>query len=152
MNKTILTLAILVFGFTSNIAQNSGYRDALKKVGDVYISYEILFGTGNDSIRSESLEFLDNMAVFLQQNTNLVLEVSNHCDERFQNTFSSTCLTCKRAIAVAEYLVSKGINHHRIFAHGYNASKPLIKEAKTEEEHQKNRRTEFKILRTDFKE
>ena len=48
-----------------------------------------------------------------------------------------------------QYLVEHGIDKARLTAKGYGLSNPLVKGAKTEDEHQKNRRVEFVILKQD---
>jgi outer membrane protein OmpA-like peptidoglycan-associated protein len=60
---------------------------------------------------------------------------------------------------VVDYLISKGIAGDRMVAKGYGENRPLISDKEiaalaTEEEkeaaHQKNRRSEFKVLREDY--
>lgn len=55
-------------------------------------------------------------------------------------------LSQNRAKAAVDYIVSKGIDPSRMVAKGYGETQLVVKNAKTEEEHQRNRRTEFKIL------
>jgi peptidoglycan-associated lipoprotein len=43
-------------------------------------------------------------------------------------------------------LAIKGISKERLTAKGYGETELIIQEAKNEEEHQVNRRTEFKVL------
>ncbi len=149
--KIILTNFIILISVGVTYGQKFILQDTVFNVGDVLIEHDIMFDFNSAVIRSENYAFLDSMASFLLKNKNLIIEVSNHSDERGSNQYS-TCLTCKRAKAIADYLISKGIVTSRILAKGYNSSKPLIKGAKTEEEHQQNRRTEFKILGTDYVE
>ncbi len=134
---------------SASYAQKFTLQDSVFKNGDVLITYSITFDLNKAELKPESYAFLDSVASFLLHNKNVTLEISNHCDERWSDKYS-TCLTCKRAKAIAEYLIFKGVESNRLVAIGYNDKKPLIKGAKTEEEHQKNRRSEFKILRTDF--
>jgi len=56
-------------------------------------------------------------------------------------------LSQKRAEATEAYMVAKGIKTERINSKGYGESKPLIVDAATEEDFQKNRRTEFKVIK-----
>jgi peptidoglycan-associated lipoprotein len=149
--QLVITNFIILVSVIASYGQNYTLQDTVFNVGDVLITHNIKFDFNKTTIRSENYTFLDSMAFFLLENKNLVIEVSNHSDERGSNQYS-TCLTCKRAKAIADYLISKGIGINRLLAKGYNGSKPLIKGAKTEEEHQQNRRTEFKILRTDYVE
>ena len=45
------------------------------------------------------------------------------------------------------YIVSKEISAERVTAIGYGEEKHLVEDATTEEEHQMNRRTEFKVVK-----
>ena len=56
-------------------------------------------------------------------------------------------LSQERAKSVVDYLVEKGIKADRLVAQGYGETKPLIPDAKTEEEFQKNRRTAFRPIK-----
>ena len=49
-----------------------------------------------------------------------------------------------------DYLVEKGIPLGRLTPVGYGEKKPVIKNAETEEEHQRNRRTAFEVLEQDY--
>lgn len=147
--QLVITNFIILVSVIASYGQKYTLQDTVFNVGDVLIEHNIMFDFNSAVIRSENYAFLDSMASFLLKNRNLIIEVSNHSDERGSNHYS-VCLTCKRAKSIADYLISKGIDTNRLLAKGYNGSKPLIKGAKTEEEHQQNRRTEFKILRTDY--
>ena len=45
------------------------------------------------------------------------------------------------------YIISKGIDPKRVTAKGYGETQLIVKHAKTEAEHQRNRRTQFKVTR-----
>ena len=94
----------------------------------------------------------------LNDNPNITIELGSHTDTRSDNK-SNAILAQKRAQSVVDYLISRGIDPDRLSAHGYGEDRPLISDAeiaklKTVEEkeaaHQKNRRTEFRVLRQDF--
>jgi peptidoglycan-associated lipoprotein len=87
-----------------------------------------------------------------------VIELGSHTDTRGDKK-SNDVLSQNRAQSVVDFLISKGIAGDRLVAKGYGENRPLISDAdiakaSTDEEkeslHQKNRRTEFKILRTDY--
>ena len=61
-------------------------------------------------------------------------------------------LSQRRAEAAVNYIISKGIEKKRLVAKGYGEAQLIIKNAKTEEEHQINRRTEFKVIKYDLLE
>ena len=54
-----------------------------------------------------------------------------------------------RAAAVVEYLVQHGVAESRLVSKGYGKSRPLVSGARSEEDHQKNRRVEFNIIEQD---
>jgi outer membrane protein OmpA-like peptidoglycan-associated protein len=83
------------------------------------------------------------------ENPTIKIELGSHTDSR-GTAASNMSLSDKRAKSAAEYLYSKGIANERIVSRGYGDTQPLNKCAKgvkcSEQEHQLNRRTEFKIL------
>jgi len=81
----------------------------------------------------------------LKDNPTVSIELSSHTDARASESYNNK-LSQNRAQSAVDYIVTKGIEKERLIAKGYGESRLIIKEAKTEEEHQKNRRTEFTIL------
>lgn len=98
------------------------------------------------TLRPDSKQILDNLADFLTLNNNLSIEISSHTDARGSDKYNLR-LSQDRAKSVVDYLIEKGIVADRLKAQGYGESRPLIVNAKTEEEHQKNRRTAFRSIR-----
>ena len=79
----------------------------------------------------------------------MVIELGSHTDSRGNDDYNMK-LSQKRAESARQYLLDKGITAARIKAQGYGESQ-IINQCKngvkcTDEEHQQNRRTEFKIL------
>ncbi len=101
------------------------------------------------TLRPKSKEILDKLVEFLELNDNIVIEIRSHTDERGSAEYNQR-LSEARAKSVVDYLVSKGIDPKRLIAVGVGENEPLVKNAKTEEEHQKNRRTAFKTISEDF--
>ena len=86
----------------------------------------------------------------MKQNPKIKIELSANTDARGAANYNLQ-LSAKRARAAVEYIVSKGIERKRIVYKGYGESN-LVNNCSdgvtcTEEEHAKNRRTEFKISR-----
>lgn len=102
------------------------------------------------TLRPRSKQILDTLVDFLKLNDNLIVEINSHTDERGNDDYNMK-LSDARAKSCVDYLVEKGIPMERLVAKGYGESKPLIANAKTEEEHQRNRRTAFRILSEDYK-
>jgi outer membrane protein OmpA-like peptidoglycan-associated protein/5-hydroxyisourate hydrolase-like protein (transthyretin family) len=134
----------------ADIVLNNGdkYRRdfLLTKVGQVFTFRNIYFDFNKATIRKESYPVLDSIYQFLAENPTIVVEVAGHADERGGYEYNIR-LTQARANAVVDYLVKKGINPNRLIPKGYGWTQPVIKGAKTEKEHQLNRRVEFRIIK-----
>lgn len=96
-------------------------------------------------IRADARPELDKLAQLLKDNPTMIIELSSHTDSRGSDAYNMT-LSQRRAESVVNYLVQKGIEPERMEARGYGERNLLIQNARNEEEHQKNRRTEFTIL------
>ncbi len=155
-----------LFGFLLLLACNLfaqktfTFLDSTFSYGQLFRTYRLTFELNKATFKAESYPHLDSLAEFLSRNKNLTIEVQNHCDSRYSDKMSM-CWTCARAQAIVDYLVSKGITKERLISKGFNDNKLLIpdsqiKKAKTKNEkealHALNRRTEYKILSTDFKQ
>lgn len=94
---------------------------------------------------------LEKVARVMQLDPNITIEISAHTDSRAKNDFNLN-LSKKRAKSVVDYLVKRGVPAARLTSVGLGETRLLNKCADgvecTEEEHAKNRRTEFKINRT----
>jgi peptidoglycan-associated lipoprotein len=126
----------------------------------------------------ESKNALDSLAELLTLNPTTVIELMSHTD-CIGNDASNFELSQKRAQSVVSYLISKGIQPGRLIAKGYGETAPktvtkklaqqypFLKQGreltcnfieslkdKNQQEicHQINRRTEFKVISSDYKE
>jgi phosphoribosyl-ATP pyrophosphohydrolase len=86
----------------------------------------------------------------LNETPNVVVQISSHTDTRGKADYNLK-LSAERAKSVVDYLVSKGVDRSRLIAKGYGESRPVIANAKTEDEHQANRRTTFKVIDVNHK-
>jgi outer membrane protein OmpA-like peptidoglycan-associated protein len=93
----------------------------------------------------ESEEALNNLINLMNENPGLRIKINSHTDTRGTDVYNMQ-LSDKRSNSVVTYLLQAGINSGRLKAQGFGESNPAIKNATTEEEHQKNRRTTFEIL------
>lgn len=101
-------------------------------------------------IREDAAKELNRLVQVMSDNPTLTIELSSHTDSRAGDQYN-LILSDKRAKAAVEYIVSKGIDAKRMRWKGYGESK-LVNHCKnnvqcTEEEHQQNRRTEFKAIK-----
>lgn len=101
------------------------------------------------NIRPDARPVLDSLATLLQDNPDIALiELTSHTDCRGSDEYNED-LSQKRAESAVEYLIHAGVSVDRLTARGYGESQPVedcVCETCTEEEHQANRRTAFRIL------
>jgi outer membrane protein OmpA-like peptidoglycan-associated protein len=106
----------------------------------------IFYDFDKANIRPDAAQELDKLVQVLNDNPGISIELSSHTDARGSDVYNED-LSQRRAESAVEYIISKGIDRSRITARGYGESRPVVRNAKTEEEHQRNRRTEFKVVR-----
>lgn len=101
------------------------------------------------NIRPDARPILDSLANLLQDNPEILkIELTSHTDCRGSDEYNED-LSQKRAESAVEYLVGAGIIPERLSARGYGEYEPVeecVCESCSEEEHQANRRTAFRIL------
>jgi outer membrane protein OmpA-like peptidoglycan-associated protein len=108
----------------------------------------IYYDLDKDDIRADAALELDKLAQLMRDNPEIEIELASHTDDRAPDDYNLD-LSDRRARSAVRYLVSQGINASRMVARGYGETQLIIKEAQTEEEHQVNRRTEFKVTKYD---
>lgn len=136
----------------------------------------IFYDFGKWDLRPESMVSLDKLVETLNDNANVTIELMSHTDSRDTEEYNFD-LSQKRAQSVVQYLIDKGIEPERLSAKGYGESSPKVVDAsivvqspflkngtalteqyintlandeQKEIAHQVNRRTEFRVLRTDY--
>ena len=137
----------------------------------------ILYDLAKWDLRPESMVALDDLVETLNDNPNITIELMSHTDVRPFRTMTNLELSQRRAQSVVDYLMSKGIEGDRLKARGYGPKVPRVMDEKmagdydfaeagdtlskvfiealpdinTQEiAHQLNRRTEFRVLSTDY--
>ncbi len=118
-------------------------RDVEITISNIYYDYD------KASLRADALPVLDTLAGILIENPTLSVEIGSHTDSRGNSTYNLR-LSQARAQSVVNYLVSKGVDAARLSARGYGESQLVNACADgvpcSEEQHQQNRRTTFKVL------
>lgn len=104
---------------------------------------DILFKYDSDSILTESNESLNEAFSFLNDIPQLKVKIVGHTSNEGKAKYNEK-LSKKRAVAVLNYLVGKGISEDRMNAEGKGSSEPVA-ENDTDENKQKNRRIQFII-------
>lgn len=116
------------------------------KLQQTFVVENINYDYDKADIRPDAALELDKIVQFMQDNPSITIELSSHTDSRGDDAYNMK-LSQRRAESSKAYIVSKGIKAERITSKGYGESKPLIADAATEEDFQKNRRTEFKVIK-----
>ena len=130
-----------------------GNRPDIRIVGDRFVlQSEVFFDTGQSVLKPEGRAELDKIAAVLldvskqiPQDINWVLRVDGHTDVRPTGGGRSNWdLSASRAIAVVQYLITKGVPPQRLVAAGFGEFQP-IDTGTTEEAYARNRRIELKL-------
>lgn len=111
----------------------------------IFVMENIYYDLDKAEIRDDAARELDKLVTILEDNPELKIELSSHTDDRADDDYNMK-LSQRRAKSAVDYIISQGISANRLTAKGYGESKLIIPNANTEEQHQVNRRTEFKIL------
>ncbi|WP_229311390.1 OmpA family protein [Larkinella rosea] len=120
--------------------------------GDIIEIDNIYYDLDQWTIRPDAAIELDKLVALMKKYPAMRIEMRSHTDSRGSALYNKT-LSTKRARAAVAYLVKGGIVAKRMKAGGYGES-VLLNECKdgvkcTEAEHQRNRRTEIKILQVE---
>lgn len=136
----------------------------------------IFYEFGKWNLTAESETGLQELVKTLNDNPNITIEISAHTDFVGNNESNKT-LSQKRAQSVVDYLIKAGINPQRLSSVGYGEDKPVVIDSalaakynflkendildetfilKLKPEQQEiankiNRRTEFRVLKTNFR-
>jgi|GEM_PF-2201905 len=117
-------------------AEKEHFKIALEK-----LMKQNLFDFDSDVIKEENFDNLDAIAEFLKEYDNIKVEIEGHTDNVGTEEYNKG-LSERRAKAVGDYLINKGIDSSRITTEGFGFSKPAASND-TEEGQAQNRRTEM---------
>lgn len=113
-------------------------------IGNSIILSNILFETGKATLQGGSYQQLQKLKRLLDENPTLRIELSGHTDN-IGSYKSNIILSEDRAKAVADYLISLGVDRARLTYRGYGPDSPIATN-KTVHGRQMNRRVEFKVI------
>ena len=145
IDKSTLTQFITNVTFETKIMME---RIVLEKA---IVLNNIYYDLDKANIRQDAALILDSLVQIMNDNSEIYIELGSHTDNRADDDYNME-LSKRRARSAVRYMINQGIESNRITAKGYGESQLLIKNAQTEKQHQKNRRTEFKVLRYNPKE
>ncbi len=123
----------------------------VKDISELVQINPINFDLNKYKIRPDAEVELNKIVEVMNKYPNMVVELGSHTDSRGSDSYNRW-LSDKRAKASAAYIKSKITNPDNIYGKGYGESK-LLNHCKNgvkcdEADHEKNRRTEFKVIST----
>ncbi|MBK8443799.1 MAG: carboxypeptidase regulatory-like domain-containing protein [Sphingobacteriales bacterium] len=127
-----------------NIIRESGIiPDHILQLNHIYYDLD------KSDIRADAAVELNKVVELMYQNPGIVVELGSHTDVRASDAYNMA-LSQRRAEAAVKYITNKGIKRDRIVARGYGETR-LTNECRngvhcSEQLHQANRRTEFKVI------
>lgn len=147
----------------------------LSPISKPVVIENIFYDFDKATLRPESKEALDVMIKMLNDNPNVTIELGAHTDRKGSDKYNER-LAQRRAQSVVDYLIAAGIDTARLEAKGYGESVPKTVTKKMTQQYeflhegdvlteefilnltpeqqevadQINRRTEFKVLRTNY--
>lgn len=148
---------------------------ALPSISAPVVVDNVFYDFDKADLRQESTAALDKLVTLLNDNPNITIELSSHCDFRGPDAYNKR-LSQARAESCVNYLIAHGIAKERLTPVGYGEEKPKkvrkkltekipwlkegdvlteefinkLDEKKQEVCNQLNRRTEFIVLRTTY--
>lgn len=125
------------------IAQNVQLRKI--KVNRRQVLKNIYFDFDRAKISPESYDELNLVVQMMKENKETRIEIGGHTDSKGSDRYNKD-LSQRRAQAVVNYLINKGIDRKRIVAKGYGEERPLASNDDEQEGRELNRRTEFTVL------
>lgn len=133
-------------GMDSTMIATAEYNTGIDDLSELSDAFErpILFAFDSDSIIPSTLYIIDEIVDAMYVYPKLRLEVQGHTDSKGSEEYNQK-LSERRAKAVVDAMIAKGVHPRRLRYRGFGMSDPIATN-ETEEGRQKNRRTEFVII------
>ena len=122
------------------------------KEGETLTLKNLNFLPGRHILTEKSLPELQKLLTTLERNPRLKIEIQGHIcchpeqGDGYDFDTGENSLSLNRAKYVYDYLIKQGIDPGRLSYIGFGRRKPLVEYEVTEEDRNKNRRVEIKIL------
>ncbi len=161
---------------TSSVSNEYVLQFPLSSLTAPVLVRNVFYAFDSAEVLESSTTALDSLVDLLNENPNITIELSSHCDYRGRDEYNQR-LSQRRAESVVKYLIDKGIAKDRLSPVGYGESRPKVVTRKMAEQHAYlqegdtlteqfilkfenpdwqevcnayNRRTEFRVLRTTY--
>lgn len=117
------------------------------ETGRTYRLNNVLFDLDKATFKPQSYAEMDNLIRVLRRYPKMIIQLNGHTDSLNTDAYNID-LSNRRAKAVFEYIVSKGISNKRLSWKGFGESKPITDNT-TEEARAVNRRVEFLVIKVE---
>ena len=161
---------------TSSVSHEYVLQFPLPSLKDPVLVNNVFYAFDSAELTDSSTTALDSLLMVMEENPNITIELSSHCDYRGNHEYNMG-LSQRRAESVVKYLVAHGVAKERLIAVGYGKTRPKVIRRRVAEkypflhetdtlteayikalpndEQQEicnalNRRTEFRVLRTTY--
>ena len=122
------------------------------KAGSVFLLKNVYFPSDRHTIMPDSYETLEKLFQVLQANPNLKISIEGHvcCIKNAPDALdietNEPTLSVNRAKEIYNYLIGRGIDAKRLKYSGFGRSRPIVPVEITDEDREKNRRVEVRII------
>ena len=157
-NRNIFYVSFLMFAVscsTTNNTEESVYNSTVSSVEvsvaeDSIVSYDekpittnavVYFDFDKFTLSTKSIQTLKSVVRAMNDNTDMVITVSGHADERGTREYN-LALGQRRGDAVKDYLLLNGINNNRVTVKSFGEEYPLVT-GSNDKSWSKNRRAEI---------
>jgi peptidoglycan-associated lipoprotein len=89
------------------------------------VGNSVYFGFDSSELTVKAQAILDRQAAFLNVNPTMVVIIEGHADERGTREYN-LALGDRRAVAVRDYLLAKGLNAARVRTVSYGKERPAV--------------------------
>ncbi|MBI2383194.1 MAG: OmpA family protein [Gammaproteobacteria bacterium] len=112
--------------------------------GDAIVLRGVNFEFNSNKLTANAKVILDQLADALMAAPAIIVEIGGHTDSLGSDVYNQK-LSEKRAIAVYDYLASRGVDNKRLTFKGYGESQPIASN-ETEDGRELNRRVEMRVI------
>lgn len=133
---SVVSLVSSAFGFERSFAVT--LLDSINRSETVYFDY------GKYELKEETYFLVDKIAEFMKEDSTLKLQITGHTDDRGSEEFNLE-LSMKRANAVRDYLISKGVSAENISVAAKGKNEPVNGNSDNNQR-ALNRRVEFSLV------
>ena len=115
------------------------------EIGSKVVLRNIFFDVGKFNLKDQSISEIQNVQELLTKNPELKVQINGHTDNT-GDANSNKSLSLKRANAVVDYLISKGVDQTRVSAKGFGSERPIVSNDDESGGREVNRRTEIEVV------